>query len=144
MDYPPIVVEVTYSAFAEKVWKAITERDQMVQWFFDNIPDFKAEVGFRTEFPVVAPSQTFIHIWTVTEVVPNKKLTYKWNFGGFKSDAFTTFELTEEGTQTTLKLTAVGGEGFLKEKNIPEFERESGVGGWNYFLGESLKKYLAK
>lgn len=39
-----------------------------------------------------------------------------------------------------LKLTHQVMESFPQD--IPEFLRESGVKGWNYFIGESLKKFL--
>ena len=48
----PIVVEQEYGVSAEELWRAITERDQMVLWFFDNIPEFRPEEGFTTEFNV--------------------------------------------------------------------------------------------
>lgn len=40
---PPIVVEQAFNVSKETVWKAITEHDQMIQWFFDNIPEFSRE-----------------------------------------------------------------------------------------------------
>ena len=46
---PPIIVEHSFDASAETVWRAITDVDQMRQWYFENIPDFRAEVGFRDE-----------------------------------------------------------------------------------------------
>jgi len=47
---PPIIVKNTYSASIEKVWSAITNVEQMTQWFFNNIPDFRPEIGFATQF----------------------------------------------------------------------------------------------
>ncbi|MBL4887182.1 MAG: SRPBCC domain-containing protein, partial [Flavobacteriaceae bacterium] len=49
---PPIIAEQILNAPIGRVWKAITQVDQMHQWFFDNIPSFKAEVGFETQFNV--------------------------------------------------------------------------------------------
>ena len=48
----PIIVEEIYQAPLEKVWSALTEIEQMKQWYFDNIPAFKPEVGFETKFDV--------------------------------------------------------------------------------------------
>ena len=45
----PIVVERIYNAPIEKVWKAITNSDDMRQWYFD-LPGFKAEVGYEFQF----------------------------------------------------------------------------------------------
>ena len=51
-SFEPIVVEQAFDASKAAVWKAISEREQMIQWFFDNIPEFQAEVGFETQFDV--------------------------------------------------------------------------------------------
>ena len=70
----PIVVEQTYDAPIEVVWKAITDKDQMVGWFFDSITDFRPETGFETEFVVHAEGRDFPHIWKITEVEPERKI----------------------------------------------------------------------
>ena len=44
-----IVKEVLLDATPAKVWKAITDKDEMKQWYFD-LKDFKAEVGFEFQF----------------------------------------------------------------------------------------------
>jgi len=67
----------------QEVWKAITEHDQMIQRFFENLPDFKPEVGFKTQFNVKASGRDFMHLWEVTEVNPNKNITINWKYGGF-------------------------------------------------------------
>ena len=33
----PVIVEQSFDQPIEKVWAAITELDQMIQWFFENI-----------------------------------------------------------------------------------------------------------
>ena len=35
MKNEPFVIERTYNATAEKVWQAITDKNQMKQWYFD-------------------------------------------------------------------------------------------------------------
>jgi hypothetical protein len=49
---PPIVVQQSFNVPKAMLWDAITKRDQMIQWFFEDIPEFKAEVGFTTQFNV--------------------------------------------------------------------------------------------
>jgi len=46
----------------------------------------------------------------------------------------------EEGTQ--LRLTNIITADYPSD--VPEFKRESCIGGWNYFLRESLKRFLEK
>ena len=68
----PIIVEQTFNTSIETVWNAITEVDQMRKWFFDNIPSFKPEVGFETQFDVQSVSLGFpFGCLIVPKVLPN-------------------------------------------------------------------------
>ena len=62
----PVIVEQTYNTSMDTVWKSITEIDQMRQWFFENIPSFKPEVRFNTQFNVQSHDRNFLHMWKVT------------------------------------------------------------------------------
>lgn len=138
----PIVVEQTFNTTIKIVWSAITEIDQMRQWFFNNIEDFKAEIGFKTQFNVTSEKRNFLHLWTITEVEPFKKIVYNWNYKEYSGNSFVYFELFEEKNKTKLKVTSIVTEAF--PKNIPEFEPESCRAGWNYIIKQNLKKYLEK
>lgn len=137
---PPVIVSQNFTQSVETVWNAITEVSEMKQWFFDNIPDFKAEVGFQTQFNVKAPSRDFMHLWTVTEVIPQQKIVYNWKYEDLAGDSFVTFELQELDSETKLTVSTTVIEDFSDE--IPEFARESCVGGWNYFIKEQLVAFL--
>ena len=136
----PIVVEQTFDASLDAVWRAITEIDLMHQWYFENIPAFKPRVGFETRFLVQSGGRDFLHMWKVTDVVPRKKISYDWKFEGYSGESSTAFELFDKGKSTTLRLTVTVHEDF--PENIPEFKRESCIDGWKYFIRERLKKYL--
>lgn len=136
----PVVVEQIFDRPSDVVWNAITRIDQMRQWYFPNIPAFKAEVGFETRFNVQNEGRDFLHLWKVTEVVPKKKLVYDWRFEGYAGDSFVVFELFEQDNSTKLKLTCHVRESFPQD--VPEFKRESCVAGWDYFIRKSLKEYL--
>jgi len=137
---PPIIVEHLFNASVETVWRAITESTQMVKWFFDNIPDFKAEVGFKTQFNVKAPSQDFLHLWEITEVIPQQKIVYNWKYQDTEGESFVIFELSQVENHAKLVLTTEVIEDF--DDTIPEFRYESGVAGWTYFIKEQLPNYL--
>lgn len=137
---PPVIVEQILNAGIEEVWASITVKDHMIKWFFDNIPSFEAVVGFQTRFMVSTEERTFPHIWTISEVEINKKISYNWKYEGYAGDSFVHFELFPEGDKTLLHLTTEVIEDFSDD--IPEFKRESCEGGWNYFIKESLPKYL--
>lgn len=136
----PVVVEQLFDNPLNEVWKAITEVDLMTQWFFENIPDFKPQIGFKTEFNVQASSRDFMHLWTISEVIPNKKLVCNWQYEGLKGNSYVTFELFEIDDRTKLVVSTEVVEDF--DDSIPEFQRESCVGGWNYFIKDRLTTYL--
>lgn len=135
-----VIVEETFNASIDCVWDSITVIDQMRQWYFENIPSFEAEVGFETQFNVENDGRNFPHMWKVTEVVPNKKIAYSWKFDGYSGDSFVEFELFEQSDQTKLKLSVTVLEDFSED--IPEFSRESCIGGWEYFIKGRLKDFL--
>ncbi len=139
-DEDPIVVEQDFDRSASDVWNAITEVDEMRQWYFDNIPEFKAEVGFHTQFLVEAGERRYLHLWQVTEVVPERKIVYNWKYDAFEGDSCVTFEVSGNDQSSHLKLTMQVLADFPDD--IPEFSRDSGIGGWTYFINDRLKAYL--
>jgi len=142
MKTEPIVVEQTFKTPVEKVWKATTEKDQMRQWFFDAISEFEPIQGFQTQFNVRVENADYLHLWRVKEVVPLKRIVYEWRYGSVPGNSSVTWELSEAPDGTKLKLTHEGIETFPQEN--PVFRRASGQAGWNYFIRESLKKYLER
>ncbi len=138
----PIIVEQTFNTSIDTVWNSITEIDQMHQWYFENIPSFKPEVGFETQFNVQSQDRNFLHIWKVTEVVPLKMIAYNWKYEGYPGDSFVVFELFKKNNLTKLRLTHQVQESFPED--IPEFSRESCVEGWTFFIRKSLKEFLEK
>ncbi len=136
----PIIIEQSFNIPIKMVWSAFTNLDEMVKWYFENIPEFKAEVGFVTKFDIVSGDRTFPHIWTITEVIPEKKIAYRWQYENYDGDSTVEFNLLEENENTNLKLMVKIHEDFSDQ--IPEFRRESCIGGWTYFIKDRLKTYL--
>jgi uncharacterized protein YndB with AHSA1/START domain len=136
----PFTIERTFSAPVSVVWKAITDKNEMKKWYFD-LAEFKAEEGFEFQFSGGSDEKQYLHLCKVTEVIPNKKLTYSWRYDRYAGISFVTFELSEEGSNTKLKLTHAGLETFPKEK---DFAKESFAAGWTDIIGRSLKEYLEK
>jgi uncharacterized protein YndB with AHSA1/START domain len=90
----PIVVEETFDVPPEIVWKAITDPGQMRQWFFEQMNQFRPEVGFETKFEVQVEDRVFPHVWNVTEVIPGEKIAYGWRYDGYPGDGKVTWELS--------------------------------------------------
>ena len=136
----PIIIEESFKAPISKVWSAITKLDEMVKWYFENIPEFKAEIGFSTRFDIVSGDRTFPHIWTITEVIAEEKIAYRWQYENYRGDSIVEFNLLEENERTNLKLKVNILEDFPDE--VPEFKRDSCIGGWTYFINNRLKTHI--
>jgi uncharacterized protein YndB with AHSA1/START domain len=134
----PLVVERTFDASLEKVWKAITNADEMRRWHFD-LKDFKAECGFEFQFVVEHEGNTYDHRCKVMEVIPQRKIAYTWRYEGHEGDSLVTFELFVDGDKTRLKLTHEGLESFPK---TPAFARKNFEQGWISIIGDSLKDFV--
>ncbi|MDP9047972.1 MAG: SRPBCC domain-containing protein [Bacteroidota bacterium] len=140
MNAEPVIVEKTYNAPIQKVWDALTQKDQMRQWYFE-LEEFKPEVGFEFRFYGGTKDRQYLHICKITEVIPGKKLAHSWRYDGHPGDSFVTFELFADGDKTRLKLTHTGLETFPSE---PDFARSNFNEGWNYLIGKALPEYLEK
>ncbi len=136
----PIVVEQFFPVPREAVWRAVTDPELMRRWYFVQIPDFRAAVGFETTFDVVSGVRTFRHLWEVTEVVPMQLLTYTWRYEAYPGAGATEWRLLDTGEGTRLVLTCTGIESFPQE--IPELRPESCRAGWEYFLQQRLPDFL--
>lgn len=142
MKRGPIVIDRTYNVPLEIVWKAITNADDMKQWYF-NIPYFKDEVGFKFQFVAGSDKKRqYRHLCKITEVFENKKLAYTWQYDGYEGNTLVTFELFDEGKRTKIKLTHEGLETFPADE--PDFSKESFVEGWTLIIGKNLKEYVEK
>jgi uncharacterized protein YndB with AHSA1/START domain len=132
------IVERTLNAPVTRVWKALTDADQMREWYFD-LKEFKSEVGFEFEFVVEHEGTTYHHLCRVTEVIPQKKIAYTWRYKSEPGDSLVTIELFAEGDNTRLKLTHTGIETFPK---IPAYARKNFEQGWTAIIGTELKQFV--
>jgi uncharacterized protein YndB with AHSA1/START domain len=133
-----VVIERTFNASVERVWSALTNVEQMRQWYFD-LREFKPEVGFKFEFVVEHEGNAYHHLCKVTEVIPQKKIAYTWRYKGEPGDSLVTFELFPEGIKTRLKLTHTGIETFPK---TPAYARKNFEAGWTAIIGSELKQFV--
>lgn len=143
MKSEPFIIERTYNAPIEKVWKAITDKEEMKHWYFD-LKEFKPEVGFEFQFYGQGKEgEQYLHLCKITEAVKEKKLKYSWRYNGYEGISFVSFELFAEGDKTRLKLTHEGLETFPVTANNA-FAKENFAEGWTSLIGTSLKEYLDK
>jgi uncharacterized protein YndB with AHSA1/START domain len=137
----PIVKETFIKAPASKVWKALTDKEQMKSWYFE-VSDFKAEEGFEFSFWGENEGRKYLHLCTVKEVIVNKKLSYTWKYDGYEGDSLVTFNLLEEDGGTRVQLTHTGLETFSHQHK--DFAPENFNAGWTYIIEAALKEYSEK
>jgi len=126
-----IILERTFDAPVARVWKALTDVQQMRQWYFE-LEEFKPEPGFEFEFVVEHERNSYHHLCRVTEA-------YTWRYKGEPGDSLVTFELSPEGEKTRLKLTHTGIETFPK---TPAYARKNFEAGWTAIIGSELKQFV--
>jgi uncharacterized protein YndB with AHSA1/START domain len=135
-----IVVERTLEAPVGRVWTALTDPNEMRQWYFD-LKEFKPQVGCEFEFVVEHEGNTYHHLCKVTAAVPQRKIAYTWRYKDEPGDSLATFELFAEADKTRLKLTHTGIETFPK---TPAYARKNFEAGWTAIIGSELKQYVEK
>jgi uncharacterized protein YndB with AHSA1/START domain len=133
-----VVIERTFDAPVARVWKALTDVEEMRRWYFD-LKEFKPEVDFEFEFVVEHEGMTYHHLCRVTEVVPQKKIAYTWRYKGEVGNSLVTVQLFPEGDKTRLRLTHEGLETFPK---TPAYARKNFEAGWTAIIGSELKQFL--
>jgi uncharacterized protein YndB with AHSA1/START domain len=135
-----VVVERTFNAPVARVWKALTDVDQMREWYFD-LKEFKPEPGFEFEFVVEHEGNSYHHLCRITEVVPEKKIAYTWRHKGEPGNSLVTFELFDEGEKTRVKVTHTGIDTFPK---TPAYARKNFEAGWTAIIGTELKQFVER
>lgn len=136
----PAVIERSIAAPVEKIWRAITDKDEMKKWYFD-IPAFKPEPGCEFQFEGGPDGGIkYLHLCKVTEVVPQKKLTHSWRYKGYPGNSFVSWELFDEGVKTRVRLTHAGLSSFGTDN--PDLAPQNFVQGWTHIVGTSLKEFV--
>jgi uncharacterized protein YndB with AHSA1/START domain len=138
----PITVQYKINAPAEKIWKALTDKNEMKSWYFD-IQDFALEIEKEFNFFEPGGENKYHHQGEILEIIPNQKLKHTWSYPDFSAlKTIVTWELLPEDGKTLVKLTHENIENF---KDLGDgFSRDNFTQGWNTILGQSLKEYLEK
>jgi uncharacterized protein YndB with AHSA1/START domain len=106
-----IVLEMTYTARPELVWRAITDSTLLAEWLMEN--DFAPVVGARCAFRMKPqPGFNGIVQCEVLEADPPRRLVYTWDGGGSWGCTTLTWTLEPAGKGTRLTLEHRGFQGF--------------------------------
>ena len=139
MNNQPFVIERTFYAPIATVWKAITDKDAMKQWYFD-LAEFKPELGFAFSFTAGSDQTKYLHLCEISDVIPGKKIAYSWRYDGYEGISYVSFELFAEGDKTRLLLTHEGLESFSISN--PDFLKINFEIGWTSILDNKLKQFM--
>jgi len=141
MNTDTVIIERTLNAPINQVWTALTNKEEMKQWYFD-IPAFKPELGATFEFLAGDDKKKYLHLCEITSLIPGKKIAYSWQYDEIEGYTEVSFELFAEGDKTKLVLTHTGLSSFKTDNT--DFAKESFMKGWTYFTGTALPAYLEK
>lgn len=138
-----VVVEKILNHSLSRVWKAITDKEQLEKWYF-LLDDFRLTKDFEFRFAGRGhKGEHYIHVCRITDVIPEKRLQYSWQYEGIEGYSVVTFELLAlEENKTRLVLTHEGLNSFPQDN--ADFSGESFRGGWQHLLGTNLPEYLQK
>ena len=142
MSNKNVIIEREFDVEIELIWKALTEKELMKQWYI-NVKEFKTIVGFKFKFwGGKEGEKKWKHLCEITEVVPEKKLSYSWKYEGYSGISYLTFELFKTNNGTKLKLTHSGIDTFPID--TPELAIHNFENGWEEAINVTLKEFLEK
>ncbi|HYA81863.1 MAG TPA: SRPBCC domain-containing protein [Candidatus Bathyarchaeia archaeon] len=142
-----VTKNIVIDAPPEVVFKAITDQNELTNWFPDQAI-LETKVGGKMKFsfyknskrgnPECGRDTDKFAEGTVTEFILNKKISYTWENSAEPDFPRTvvTWELEKiDNEKTNLKLLHTG---FKAGEKVKQYD-----GGWSHFLNE-LKKYCEK
>ena len=134
-----VKISVKVNAPIEKVWDAITNREQMKEWYF-NIPDFELKEHAAFNF-FEREDKKLHHHCEIVEIIPQKKLKHSWTYPDYTHDkTLVKWELQPESNGTLVTLTHKGLENF--DHLGADFKKENFQNGWDEILNKALKNFV--
>lgn len=140
-----ITKEITVKAPKERVYKAITDPEQITQWFPDEV-EGSLEVGQQAIFTFNGHGKSSM---LVVNARPFDYFAYRWIPGGANivddlmavQTTLVEFHLTELDTGTRVTVTESGFASLPTEMAEKSFNENSG--GWDYMMSR-LEKVLSQ
>ena len=128
--------ELEVVAARERVWAALTDPEQLVQWF----PTNRAEIELRPGGDALFEWEDSKDEAVVDIVEPPSRLVFRWRPAGLERP-FTTVSFTLEETPDGTRLTLVESGFASLPEQIAQRSREGNDAGWAEELDE-LKVYM--
>jgi uncharacterized protein YndB with AHSA1/START domain len=130
---------VHIEAPVELVWRMVTEADQVVRWFADEI-DLHASPGYEGSMTFRPESGGTVEVpIRVESVEPPRRFTYRWNHpaGTTASPANSTlveFTLAPEDGGTRLRVVETGHDGLGWPQDQQDTFVDEHLEGWSWHL----------
>jgi len=106
-----LIIECTYAAPIDLVWRAITDSTLLAEWLMEN--DFRPLAGACCQFRMPPqPGFSGVIQCEVLEVEPPVRLVYTWDGGGAWGRTTLAWTLEARPGQTKLTLQHTGFQGF--------------------------------
>ncbi len=133
-----LIIECTYTASIDLVWRAITDSRLLAEWLMEN--DFSPIVGTRCQFRMKPqPGFSGVIQCEVLEVQPPVRLVYTWDGGGASGKTTLAWTLEASAEHTKLTLEHTGFQGFR-----PFLLSLMMGSGWNQKLNRKVPAILAR
>jgi uncharacterized protein YndB with AHSA1/START domain len=132
METRTITLEQTINATPERIFKALTNANELESWFPSKVssdPKIGGSYAFTFDFPE-NPERNHTRTGKFTVLTPGKKVSYNW-----MDYTNVDFNLQPVGNGTKVSLTHAGW------KNDDDANIEAHTQGWTFFL-QNLKSYL--
>jgi len=138
MSTEPVIKETLINAPVSKVWKALTEKEQIAKWLMPS-PDFELKAGVTFHMTGRSKDVEYPHTCTITEITPEKRFAYTWAVDGKLEGTLVTYELEDDNGSTKLTMTHSGWENatIITEGTY----RNDYNNGWESVI-PGLKKYV--
>ncbi len=130
---------ITIKAPVSTIWQALTDQQQMKQWYFD-IADFELGLGKTFNFYEPGTAKQYHHQCVIKAIEVDKLFSHTWTHPSHsKGESLLTWILEDLGDATKVTLQHRGLENFADAG--PGFEPENYQMGWDGYLA-ILKNYI--
>lgn len=135
-----IIVNQLVDVPVEKVWDALSKKEELKKWYFP-VEGYVFEEGKEFTFFESEDSHMFLHKCQFLAIVPQEKIEYTWEHPTHSHGiSRVRWKLEKLDNKTLITLTHYGVENFA-DTGV-NFARENFERGWNAIVKTNLRNYL--
>ena len=140
---------VHIDAPVEIVWRMVSEPDQVVRWFADEI-DLRTAPGYRGSMTFHPDGRGTVRVpITVESVEPPRRFTFRWNHpegttAGPTNSTFVEFTLTPEDGGTRVRVVETGHDGLGWPRDQQDAFADDHNDGWTTHLARLEQLFVGR